>query len=68
MKDLCVELKVCEGCGTLWFRAKAMENGAGVYCHACSERLAEFPAVRRSRRGRKRSTVARTAVCVGGSR
>jgi len=35
-----VELKVCEGCGALWLRRGI---GDGVYCSACSNRLATFP-------------------------
>lgn len=35
-----VTLKVCEGCGTLWFRKLAV---AGVYCVPCTEILQHFP-------------------------
>lgn len=35
-----VQLKVCEGCGCLWFRALGHLN---VYCHGCETRLREHP-------------------------
>lgn len=45
-----VHLKVCEGCGCLWFRAQTQ---VGVYCRACAEKLREFPSPEsRKRRGR----------------
>ena len=63
MKHFCVELKVCEGCGGLWLRAR----NHGVYCRGCALRLSEFPAPRqRSRAGRKPKV--RLAVCEGGQR
>ena len=69
MNDCRVMLKVCEGCGALWLRAAGPEGKQqGVYCSGCAKRLSEFPAVRLSRRGRKRGTVVRTAVCGGGAR
>jgi len=89
MKDFCVEkvtaqtveLKVCEGCGSLWLRAA----GKGCYCRSCADWLREFPAPRGRRPvGRRRSThavaapavrsrtrlsvVAGQAVCAGGAR
>jgi len=49
--DLRVQLKVCEGCGCLWYRA---QNHRGVYCLGCDARLKHFPtAMSRRRRGRK---------------
>jgi hypothetical protein len=51
MKYLRMDLKVCEGCGTLWLRTITSN---GVYCRSCATRLSEFPAPRgRSRAGRK---------------
>jgi hypothetical protein len=44
MTDSRVELKVCEGCGVLWFRAAMSALSAGVYCAGCRRTLAEFPA------------------------
>jgi hypothetical protein len=40
MNHLCMDLKVCEGCGGLWIRAGVAE---GVYCRRCVARLAELP-------------------------
>jgi hypothetical protein len=62
----CVELKVCEGCGGLWLRARNGSQNHGVYCRRCALRLSEFPAPRgRSRAGRKRKV--RVVVCEGGA-
>jgi uncharacterized Zn finger protein (UPF0148 family) len=48
--ELCVQLKVCEGCGCLWYRA---QNIGSVYCLKCEEKLKEFPSPEsRKRRGR----------------
>jgi hypothetical protein len=64
MKDFRVDLKVCEGCGTLWLRAAEH----GVYCRGCALWLSEFPAPQgRYRRVAKRKGV-RVAVCAGGAR
>lgn len=48
--ELRVQLKVCEGCGCLWYRSQAQ---LGVYCVACEAKLKEFPSPEsRKRRGR----------------
>jgi hypothetical protein len=47
--ELRVQLKVCEGCGCLWYRT---ENQETVYCRGCENRLSEFPAPTRQRRRR----------------
>ena len=48
--ELRVHLKVCEGCGCLWFRTQALGN---VYCERCEIKLREFPSPEsRKRRGR----------------
>ena len=48
--ELCVQLKICEGCGCLWFRSQCQET---VYCHGCDEKLRDFPTPEsRKRRGR----------------
>ena len=48
--ELCVQLKVCEGCGCLWYRSQTIES---VYCLRCEEKLKEFPLPgSRKRRGR----------------
>ena len=45
-----VQLKVCEGCGCLWFRAQALGS---VYCKECETKLKNFPSPEsRKRRGR----------------
>jgi len=62
MNYLRVEIKVCEACGTLWLRAVSQ----GVYCKECATLLSEFPAVRKSRRGRKRAST--RMACAGGGR
>ena len=47
-----VQLKICEGCGCLWFRAFGQVN---VYCHGCEKKLREHPDPgSRKRRGRVR--------------
>jgi hypothetical protein len=48
--DLCVQLKICEGCGCLWFRSQCQMT---VYCRECDEKLKDFPSPEsRKRRGR----------------
>jgi hypothetical protein len=45
-----VQLKVCEGCGCLWYRAQTHES---VYCKGCESKLRTFPSPQsRKRRGR----------------
>jgi hypothetical protein len=65
MKDYCVELKVCEGCGALYLRAarqglslvRGSQRGAGGkarqqpgMCRSCVAIFREFPAVKEPRR------------------
>lgn len=48
--EIKLQLKVCEGCGCLWFRAQGQ---AGVYCSDCDVKLRDFPGPEtRKRRGR----------------
>jgi hypothetical protein len=48
--ELCVQLKICEGCGCLWYRA--LYHGS-VYCQRCETKLKDFPSPQsRKRRGR----------------
>lgn len=48
--ELRVQLKICEGCGSLFFRAEA---GGEIYCHGCKGKLRDFPSPEsRKRRGR----------------
>jgi hypothetical protein len=71
MEDVRVELKVCEGCGGLWLRAREGEaEKHGAYCSNCVRWLAEFPAPKRKqeargeahRKRRRRNRAARTAA------
>lgn len=60
--DLRVHLKVCEGCGCLWYRS---QFEAGVYCAPCDRRFQEFPAPQsRKRRGRPRKATLPTVHAV----
>lgn len=48
--EVCVQLKICEGCGCLWYRPSLNEN---VYCKGCEAKLKAFPSPEsRKRRGR----------------
>ena len=50
--EVCVHIKVCEGCGCLWYRA--LHQGT-VYCSKCETKLESFPNPEtRKRRGRPR--------------
>jgi len=63
MKDYCVELKVCEGCGALFLRAanqgqitprgvakgKGLTGALATTCRGCVVRLSGFPAPRERR-------------------
>jgi hypothetical protein len=45
-----VQLKICEGCGCLWYRAQTIGS---VYCLRCEVKLKDFPSPEsRKRRGR----------------
>ena len=63
--ELRVHLKICEGCGCLWYRAQ-METR--VYCKPCNERFKEFPTPEsRKRRGRPRKAMLPTVFAVQAS-
>jgi hypothetical protein len=63
--DLRVQLKICEACGCLWYRAQVE---TGVYCSTCLERFKQFPAPQgRKRRGRPKKTVLPTVFAVQAS-
>ena len=48
--ELRVQLKVCESCGCLWYRAL---NHGTVYCQRCEIKLQDYPSPEsRKRRGR----------------
>lgn len=38
--ELRVQLKVCEGCGNLWYRPMCLGS---AYCRKCELKLSEFP-------------------------
>ncbi len=64
-----VQLKICEGCGCLWYRA---QTEVSVYCRECRNRLRTFPPPesrkRRGRPGRKRlARVCAVAETAGGA-
>lgn len=63
--NISVQLKVCEGCGSLWVRA----NQAGVYCERCVRKLKDFPAVgsRRQRRQKHKPESSHCCAVVGGA-
>ena len=51
-----IDLKICESCGSLWYRAA---GGVQVYCSGCATRLGEFPLPRLRTRpgGRRKKTI-----------
>ena len=63
--ELRVHLKICEGCGCLWYRAQVETR---VYCAACNERFKQFPTPQsRKRRGRPRKMILPTVFAVQAS-
>jgi hypothetical protein len=45
-----VQLKICEGCGSLFYRAQTQGS---IYCRGCDVKLRDFPTPdSRKRRGR----------------
>jgi hypothetical protein len=69
--ELRVQLKICEGCGSLFYRA---QSEGTIYCRGCEVKLRDFPTPEsRKRRGRpgRKGTIARiwgVAEAVGGAR
>ena len=60
--ELRVHLKVCEGCGCLWYRS---QFDVSVYCVPCARRFKEFPTPQsRKRRGRPKKTILPTVFAV----
>lgn len=59
-----VYLKVCEGCGGLWFRA---QGGTSVYCAACESRLRSFSRPGKRRSGRPRKHTRHLSIVKGGA-
>jgi hypothetical protein len=63
--ELRVHLKVCEGCGCLWYR---VQTESGVYCSSCCNRFKEFPTPQsRKRSGRPRKLTLPTVFAVHAS-
>ncbi len=66
MEYLRVQLKVCEGCGGLWFRT----SGEDVYGRCCAGKLAQHAKAKPERRGRRPNRYAmglRKAAMAGGA-
>jgi hypothetical protein len=63
--ELRIHLKVCEGCGCLWYRTHVETT---VYCTSCKDRFNEFPTPQsRKRRGRPKKTTLPTVFAVQAS-
>jgi hypothetical protein len=63
--ELRVHLKVCEGCGCLWYRSQAETR---VYCLPCLERFKDFPTTPTpGRRGRPKKTTLHSVFAVQAS-
>ena len=62
--EMRVQLKICEGCGCLWYRAQTQGS---VYCRECEIKLKDFPTPEsRKRRGRPaRKTLVRVWAVAG---
>jgi len=52
--DLRVQLKICEGCGCLWYRPQCLGS---AYCRRCETKLREFPVNTQQPRGNRRRRV-----------
>jgi uncharacterized Zn finger protein (UPF0148 family) len=68
MEYLRVQLKVCEGCGGLWFRT---QSAGDVYGPCCAGKLAQHakakPEQRRGRRSNRHETALSQTVMAGGA-
>jgi hypothetical protein len=68
MEYLRVQLKVCEGCGGLWFRT---QNAEDVYGRCCAGKLAQHakarPDERHERRPKRHRMALSYAVMMGGA-
>lgn len=65
MEYLRVQLKVCEGCGNLWYRTASVD---GVYGSCCKGKLAEHAKAKPEQRRMKRGTEHRAMAAAGGAR
>jgi hypothetical protein len=57
-------LKVCEGCGVLWFRA---HDCTDIYCSRCARKMRTLPPVRLSRRPGRRGRQRCAGNTLGGA-
>jgi hypothetical protein len=68
MEYLRVQLKVCEGCGNLWFRTQSAED---VYGRCCAGKLAQhakaWPDQRHAWRATQHQRAVSLAVMIGGA-
>lgn len=48
--EVLVQLKTCEGCGCLWYRA---QNQVSVYCKGCETKLRQFSTAGMRKKPRK---------------
>jgi hypothetical protein len=63
--ELRINLKVCEGCGCLWYRTQVETR---VYCTPCESRFKDFPTPQsRKRPGRPRKTTLSAVFAVQAS-
>jgi|SRR5579883_1526637 len=65
MTYLRVQLKVCEGCGGLWFRA---QGRAEIYCFSCEGKFRCLPKATKRRRGRPCKNATKLTTAAGGAR
>jgi len=65
MMYLRVQLKVCEGCGGLWFRTQGRID---IYCFACEGKFRSLPKPTKRRRGRPCKNTVQTVTAAGGAR
>jgi hypothetical protein len=65
MESLRMQLKVCEGCGRLWFRTG---SGDGVYGSCCAGKLAEHARAAALPRRAQRSKGHGLRIVRGGAR
>ena len=67
MEYLRVQLKVCEGCGNLWFRTQSTEE---VYGRCCAGKLAQHAKARpeRGRQAKRHRMAMSPAVVMGGAK
>ena len=60
-----IQLKVCEGCGGLWFRTQGRTD---IYCFSCESKFRNLPRPTMRRRGRPCKNTMHTLRTAGGAR